>query len=171
MGLMGRGDLLGSLGMDNILGNITEETDDIVLSVNVNANDIIDGVNKKVKYKRYINKKLVKERMVLTTEPFEYKTKFIFEGKGDDDGDLVVNLVINDTNTLHIDSSGDIHVKSYFDDIELCDDEIKLTDKFKTIVTKNEISSISYKVNNVDMSLNLGDGKKGNVYIQRIRNT
>lgn len=164
--------ILGDLDLGKLMGEdsgptIEEQNDDIKLTVDVNASDIIKGLNKKVKYKRFVDSKESRERVLLKTEPNTFKKTFVFKGKGDDEGDLIINLKIINTNNVRISNNGDLHLKYFFDKIEYKVESEKIP--YLENIHNESVKSIHSVVKGAGLILD--DGTKTDVFIEHVKNT
>jgi hypothetical protein len=120
--------------MSNFNNNeITDITDydNIVLTVKMKPCDFIDGVtDRKIKYKRLVCKKMVKERVLFSIEKMSFKNEITFPGKGDADGDLILKFTIEECDGVQVTSQGDIIIEQTEENTGK-NEEITFESKFK----------------------------------------
>jgi hypothetical protein len=105
-------------GMMNSMGgfgitNAEEDDSNIRLSTSISFEDLVNGKEKTVKYKRYMDGKMIKDKVKIVVEPMTFKNSFVFEGMGDESaGDVIVDVRYTDTEDISIDINGNIILDS-----------------------------------------------------------
>jgi DnaJ-class molecular chaperone len=105
--------MMGSLG--STPSNACTNSNDIRVSLDVTVAELVKGIhNKKLKYKRHVDNKddMVKEKVIINTEPMTLEKTMTFKGKGDNNsGDLIVSLNVIKSPSLSIDTNSNLVVR------------------------------------------------------------
>ena len=153
--------------MGTQMTSATVNPNDIVYPVTVNVTDLISGnPKKKIRYKRLVNKKVVKAKVFIEMVPMVYKTTYTIEGEGDVDGDLVgdliVQLKVEKTNNVSIDGNRNIHCNIEREETSPVKIDESVKQKLFVEVTDGDISSVTYVLKEKGLTL---DGGKTDLHV------